>query len=72
MPRLAMLALLLAAGCAPSPLYVGKAVGTPGEIPRDERGEPIWEAIPPPPAAATPAPAIAVNPGVPIRRAPAS
>ncbi|MFN3288506.1 MAG: hypothetical protein ACK40H_08655 [Sphingomonadaceae bacterium] len=49
-------ALVLVAACAPSPLYVGKArVGTPGEIPRDERGEPIWDMIPPPPAGTRPA-----------------
>jgi hypothetical protein len=43
-----------AVSCAPmpSPVYIGKndtQVVTPGEIPRDERGEPILSQIPPAP-----------------------
>ena len=63
-----MIAVLALAACAPSPLYVQRAKrGTVGEIPRDGRGEPIWDAIrtvPPPPPAALypPAPGIPVEP----------
>ncbi len=44
--RIILLAGLLLAACAPSPLYVGhRVIGTPGEIPRDNRGRPIWSRI---------------------------
>lgn len=70
--RTLLFASLLAVGaCAPSPLFVGKsASGTPGEVPRDERGEPVWTAIAPPPPPPAPAPAIDVNPGPPIQTIP--
>jgi|GEM_PF-2068170 len=61
-------AALLLASCAASPLYVqssSKYRGTVGEIPRDGRGEPVWDAIrnpPPPPAAVYVPPA----PGIPV------
>ena len=46
--RIVLFAGLLLAACSPSPLYVGhRVVGTPGEIPRDGRGEPIWDKIGP-------------------------
>ena len=50
-----LLALLLAAAaCAPAPLYTSgnarRGIAPYGEVPRDARGEPVWEAIPPPPA----------------------
>jgi hypothetical protein len=53
-----VLALALGvSACAPSPLYVRSSrAGTVGEIPRDGRGEPIWSAIRPAPAAIPPAP----------------
>ena len=55
------------AACAPSPLYVGQPYkrGTPGEIPRDGTGEPLWDAIvaAPAPVGIRPMPAA---PGVPI------
>ncbi len=59
--------LLAVAACAPSPLYVqrGNHRGTVGEVPRDGRGEPIWDAIrtvPPPPAGPYYPPA----PGIPV------
>ncbi len=52
------------AACAPSPLYNSKSAsvaGTPGTIPRDGNGEPIWSQIPAQtevaePAAGTPKP----------------
>jgi len=66
-------ALLFIAACAPSPLYVSRSsAGTPGEVPRDPRGQPIWDKIPAAPPAAKPAPPIAVNPGPPIRHVDAS
>jgi hypothetical protein len=40
---------LCASACAPSPLYNSKSAsiaGTPGTIPRDGNGEPIWSQIP--------------------------
>ncbi len=68
MRSIVLAALLLAAACAPSPLYVSRSsVGTPGEIPRDPRGQPVWDKISAPPAPAKPAPAITINPGPPIR-----
>lgn len=67
-PRLlAAFALVLGvAACAPSPLYVQRVHrGTVGEIPRDGRGEPLFDAIrtplPPPPA-----PYVAPAPGTPV------
>ena len=57
------------AACAPSPLYVGQPYkrGTPGEVPRDGTGEPLWDAIVPaapaaPPRAMPPAPGIPITP----------
>lgn len=48
---------LAASACAPSPLYLAKpGAGTPGEVPRDERGNPIWERIPPTPPPSRPVP----------------
>lgn len=68
--RCVFLCLALVQACAPSPLYISRApVGTPGEIPRDPRGEPIWDRIPPPPAAA---PVVAVVPVAPLPRTPTS
>lgn len=65
-------AMLGLAACAPSPLYVGQPYkrGTPGEIPRDGTGEPLWDAIQPPLPSAPPrvmpaAPGIPVTPVVP-------
>ncbi len=67
---LLVFAVLSFAACAPSPLYVSRAsTGTPGEIPRDPRGQPLWSKIPAGPPAAKPAPAITVNPGPPILHA---
>jgi hypothetical protein len=44
---------LLAAACAPAPLYsssgLKRGAATWGEIPRDARGEPLWSAIRPAP-----------------------
>jgi len=55
--RILVLLGLLVAACAPSPLYVRhKTIGTPGEIPRDARGEPMWDKIGPPRVGSTPAP----------------
>jgi len=55
--RLLVLLGLLVAACAPSPLYVShKTIGTPGEIPRDARGEPMWDKIGPPRMPSAPAP----------------
>ena len=64
-------AAALLAACAPSPLYVGQPYkrGTPGEVPRDGTGEPLWDAIrpaPPAPAPRTMPPA----PGIPITPVP--
>ncbi len=44
-----LLPLLIVAGCAPSPLYVGstRVRGTVGEVPRDGHGEPMWSLIRP-------------------------
>ena len=46
---------LLAAACAPAPLYsssgLKRGAATLGEIPRDARGEPVWDAIRPLPEA---------------------
>ena len=48
---------LLAAACAPAPLYsssgLKRGAATLGEIPRDARGEPVWDAIRPLPEAST-------------------
>jgi hypothetical protein len=56
MVRIASLALLGAfglAGCAASPLYKSNQLAvTPGEVPRDGRGEPVWSMIPPIPEGA--------------------
>ncbi|MGB3722737.1 MAG: hypothetical protein WA979_07965 [Pacificimonas sp.] len=41
---LGTLALILSA-CAPSPYYTGGKRLTPGEVPRDEYGQPVLEAI---------------------------
>jgi hypothetical protein len=50
----ALVAPLLAAACAPAPLYTSsglkRGAATWGEIPRDARGEPVWSAIRPAPA----------------------
>lgn len=71
MRSLLLIAPLLVAACAPSPLYVARdQPGTPGEIPRDATGEPIWDRIPPPPPPGKPAPPILVEPGPPIRTVP--
>ena len=54
----AIVALAIAAGtlsaCAPAPVYSPtSARGAPsGDIPRDANGEPVWDAIPPPPPGA--------------------
>ncbi len=51
----ALAACLFAAACAPAPLYTAsglqRGAATWGEIPRDARGEPVWSAIRPAPAA---------------------
>ena len=61
-----LLPFLGLAACAPSPLYVGHShVGTIGEIPRDGRGEPIWNVIRQAPPE-TPGPAMPASPGIPI------
>lgn len=61
-----MFMLLGMAACAPSPLYVSSPrIGTGGEIPRDGRGAPIWQAIGQPPPL-PPAPNMPVGSGVPI------
>lgn len=59
------------AACAPSPLYVGQPYqrGTPGEVPRDGTGEPLWDAIVPAPPAAPPR-AMPPAPGIPITPVP--
>lgn len=63
---LAGVALGLAA-CAPSPLYVGQPFkrGTPGEVPRDGTGEPLWDAIAPAPPTSAPR-VMPPAPGIPI------
>ena len=44
--RIAVFAALLLASCAPSPLFVShRPQPTPGEIPRDAWGEPMWDRI---------------------------
>ena len=55
---ISLLALTLGlAACAPSPLYVRTdRLGTFGEIPRDGRGEPLWQAIPTTPGVTPSAP----------------
>lgn len=55
------------AACAPSPLYVGQPYkrGTPGEIPRDANGEPLWDAIQPAPLDPGPR-MMPAAPGIPI------
>lgn len=60
MTKILSIAFLLAsigiAGCAPAPLYLphsAKGAATAGEVPRDARGEPVWEAIPPAPNSRT-------------------
>jgi hypothetical protein len=46
-----VLAILGLSACAPSPYYVDGVATTPGEIPRDTYGIPVWTAIPPKPEA---------------------
>lgn len=54
----AILTVAIAAGtlaaCAPAPVYSpASARGAPSsEIPRDVNGDPVWDAIPPPPPGA--------------------
>lgn len=51
LPTFSVAALVLV-GCAPAPLYLpdsARGAVTTGEVPRDARGEPVWEAIPPVP-----------------------
>jgi hypothetical protein len=60
------LTILALGACSPSPLYVDRArVGTGGEVPRDNRGEPIWSAIGPPPGSPAPSPTQPVSPQTP-------
>lgn len=69
--HLLLTSCLALAACAPSPLYVGSTSnGTPGEVPRDNRGEPIWAAIPPAPPPPAPAPNIVIDAGPPIQHLP--
>ena len=51
---LVMLALVPA--CAPSPYYTERHLTTPGEIPRDANGEPVWALVRTSPQAVSPAP----------------
>lgn len=63
---ISLAALTLVTACAPSPFWVSRARGTQGEIPRDERGEPLWAAIPPAPPAPQPGPPMPTHVGPPI------
>lgn len=52
-PKLLLMSILVVgaalSACSPSPLYVDRAqIGSYGEVPRDGRGEPVWNAIAPP------------------------
>ncbi|MCS6986751.1 MAG: hypothetical protein NZM40_04870 [Sphingomonadaceae bacterium] len=52
MPRFLVATVALAvAACAPSLLYErgDSRIAVPGEVPRDSLGNPVWEAIRPPP-----------------------
>lgn len=43
---------LMLVSCAPSPLYQGASVPTtPGNVPRDTNGNPVWNKLPPAPLA---------------------
>lgn len=68
MARLKSIALVLLglSACAPSPTYVARSrVGTVGEIPRNDRGEPIWSAIRQP-APSDPSPVMPPADGIPV------
>lgn len=59
--RVILVAVACLQACAPSPLYVGRKDAAVGNIPRDDRGEPVMAAIPPPPPgteAAAPVPVL--------------
>ncbi len=60
--------LLALTGCVPSPLYVARPHkhGSSGDVPRDERGEPIWSEIRQPSAVPLPPPPFVAPQGVPI------
>ncbi len=61
-PRIILPVLLLLGSCAPSPLHVGRKDAAVGNIPRDDRGEPVMAMIPPPPPGSTAAAPVPVLP----------